>query len=66
MITVENGTRMEIFDLLTILSQGLDILEVIGSCFAEGDISHIKDDELLENLKTLLEVNQERDARINV
>ena len=37
-------------------------LEMIGSCFAAGDISHISDKELLENLEVLLEM--EHQARV--
>ena len=37
--------------------QGL--LEVIGSCFSGGDLSHISDEELKENLQALIEVNME-------
>lgn len=36
------------------------LLEVIGSCFAAGDISHITDDELEENLKALISVERQR------
>ncbi len=34
-------------------------LEIIGSCFAAGDISHISDAELKTNLEALIEVNKE-------
>lgn len=38
-------------------------LEMIGSCFAAGDISHISDEELLKNLIVLLEMEQEDRVR---
>ncbi len=38
-------------------------LEMIGSCFAAGDISHIGDEELLKNLIVLLEMEQEERVR---
>lgn len=40
------------------------LLELIGSCFAAGDISHIGDEELKENLVVLLDVDREHEARI--
>ena len=42
--------------------QGL--LELLGSCFAAGDISRISDKELKENLVTLLEIDREQKKRI--
>ena len=36
------------------------VLKVICSCFAAGDISHISDDELIENLEALIDVEQRR------
>lgn len=38
-------------------------LEMIGSCFAAGDISHISDEELLKNLTVLLEIEREERVR---
>lgn len=38
-------------------------LEMIGSCFAAGDISHIGDRELLKNLEVLLGMEQEEGVR---
>lgn len=40
------------------------LLEVIGSCFAAGDISHITDDDLEENLKALIgmEIDRRREG----
>lgn len=38
-------------------------LEMIGSCFAAGDLSHISDDELLKNLVVLLEMEREERVR---
>ena len=38
-------------------------LEMIGSCFAAGDISRISDRELLKNLEVLLELEQEERIR---
>ena len=35
------------------------LLAVIGSCFAAGDISHIGDAELIDNLHALIRVNSE-------
>lgn len=43
---------------------GQNLLELLGSCFAAGDISHIKNDELKKNLIVLLELDRERKARI--
>ena len=36
------------------------LLSLIGSCFAAGDISHISDDELQENLRVLIDLNREQ------
>lgn len=38
-------------------------LEMIGSCFAAGDISHISDEELLKNLEVLLELEHQERTR---
>ncbi|KKN75713.1 hypothetical protein LCGC14_0378160 [marine sediment metagenome] len=57
------GIQKEIIDLLNeACSQEPDqsILQVISSCFAEGDISHIDDYELRDNLAVLIQVNKER------
>ncbi len=40
------------------------LLGLLGSCFAAGDISHISDEELKENLVDLLELDRERKKRI--
>lgn len=40
------------------------LMELICSCFAAGDISHINDEELKENLVALLEIDRERKARV--
>lgn len=58
---------IEILNLLkTIWEESPDqsLLELIGSCFAEGDISHISDEELKKNLVVLLELDRERAERI--
>lgn len=34
------------------------LLEIIGSCFAAGDISHISDKELEKNLIALRDLNK--------
>ncbi len=39
------------------------LLELLGSCFAAGDVSHIADDELKTNLNALIEVEAERKRR---
>ncbi|KKL89669.1 hypothetical protein LCGC14_1912380 [marine sediment metagenome] len=36
------------------------LLCVIGSCFAAGDISHITDDVLEDNLKSLIDMEKDR------
>lgn len=54
--------KTQIFKLLEIACKQTPdkgLLEIIGSCFSGGDISHIDDAELLENLKVLIEVNRE-------
>lgn len=52
--------------LKVILSESpeLSILELIGNCFAAGDISHIKDEELKDNLDVLLDLDRERAKRV--
>ncbi len=58
---------MEILNLLKTIweeSPEVPFLEMIGSCFAAGDISHISDEELKKNLITLLELDRERSRRI--
>lgn len=58
---------MEILNLLKTIweeSPEIPFLEMIGSCFAAGDISHISDEELKENLVVLLELDRERKKRI--
>ena len=40
------------------------LLGLLGSCFAAGDISHISDKELKENLVDLLELDRERKKRV--
>ncbi|KKN06866.1 hypothetical protein LCGC14_1072960 [marine sediment metagenome] len=35
------------------------LLGLLGSCFAAGDISHISDEELKEDLVDLLELDRE-------
>ncbi len=39
---------------------GEGLLELLGSCFAAGDISHISDEELGENLEALIHLEQKR------
>ncbi len=58
---------MEILNLLKTIweeSPEVPFLEMIGSCFAAGDISHISDEELKKNLITLLELDREQSRRI--
>ena len=57
----------EILDLLNTIweeSPENTFLEMICSCFAAGDISHISDIELKENLVVLLDYDRERKKRI--
>lgn len=57
---------IEILSLLKTIweeSPEVPFLEMIGSCFAEGDISHISDEELKENLVVLLELNRQQNKR---
>ncbi|HDY88132.1 MAG TPA: hypothetical protein ENH82_08480 [bacterium] len=61
--------NLEILDLIkTIWQESPDqtLLELICSCFAEGDISHIGDEELKENLVVLLETDRERTAKLTL
>lgn len=58
---------IEILNLLKTIweeSPEVPFLEMIGSCFAAGDISHISDIELKKNLITLLEIDREQKKRI--
>ncbi len=58
--------QTEILNLLKTIweeSPGQTLLELICSCFAFGDISHISDDELRENLQALLSVDRERSGK---
>jgi len=60
-------TQIEILKLIKVISNESpeqSILELIGSCFAAGDISHIKDEELRDNLVILLELDRERAKRV--
>ena len=45
-------------------SPGESLLELIGSCFAEGDLTHISDAELAENLEVLITLNREHKQRL--
>lgn len=36
------------------------LLQLLGSCFAAGDISHIDDEVLKENLTVLIDVEKQR------
>lgn len=59
--------KLEILDLIKTIweespEQGL--LELLGSCFAAGDIFHISDEELKKNLVVLLEIDREHKKRV--
>lgn len=59
--------KTEILALLKMIleeSPENSVLVTVGSCFAEGDISHIGDEELRDNLRVLLEVDRERKRRV--
>lgn len=58
---------IKILDLIKTIweeSPEVPFLEMIGSCFAAGDISHISDKELKKNLVVLLELDRERSERM--
>ena len=58
---------VEILNLLETIweeSPEVGFLEMIGSCFTAGDISHISDDELKKNLVVLLELDREHKRRV--
>ena len=58
---------IEILNLIKTIweeSPNQTLLELVCSCFAEGDISHISDEELKRNLVVLLELDRERKRRI--
>ena len=59
--------QAEILALLkTVLEESPEnsVLVTISSCFEAGDISHIGDVELRDNLKVLLEVDREQKKRV--
>lgn len=62
-----NTEQKELLNLLKIAwseSPKEALLELIGSCFGAGDISHIDDEILKENLQVLIELNREHKQRI--
>ena len=63
------SNQMEILGLLSdnwVESPEETLLEMIGSCFAAGDISHMADEVLIDNLRALLEVSKNRNKRLNL
>jgi len=63
-----NNEQNEILNLIKVAwseSPDESLMELIGSCFAEGDLSHITDALLKENLEVLIEMNRERKRRLD-
>ncbi len=57
-----DGEQQQILELLSTAwreDPGVGLLELIGSCFAGGDLCHINDTELQVNLEACIEVNRE-------
>ena len=53
---------LSLIETATSESPNESLCHLIGSCFADGDLSHISDEELKKNLEVVIEVNREQAA----
>ena len=63
------NSQREILGLLSdnwVESPDETLLEIIGGCFAKGDLFCISDETLKVNLRVSLELAQERNKRLNL